>query len=748
MDVLVPRFSVIVPVHQAQALLPVCLDSVREQSCTDWELVAVDDRSPDDCGELLDEYAAGDPRVRILRHAENLGPGPARNTGLAHAGGDYVLFLDADDTLLPGALQAIADRLKETSEPDVLVFGQLHVDWRATAVHGDAAGLLTEAVPAPFRPTDRPGLVTAPAAVRNKAFRREFITREGFRFPSGRYAEIPWTAPALMASETIATLDRVCVQHRRRRSALGAVSRDHVDILHQYERLFAYIDARPELRCWRPLVYRRMADDFGAVFTGGLLPRDTRAEFLRRARAACLLHRSPGAPVHPRTRLRHALVRLGAHRTYRTLSAALRLHRRTTVALGAAFRHLHDTSLRAHYRLQRRLPLRADRAVFTSADGYAGDPGALESAFRDLAPHIRTAWIADGRHHHTVPTATRRLRPGTAAYWTALARSKYLVSDVDLDPRLVKRPGQVVVRSLGGTPLSHSGLDLVDHPAIARDTDFDALLRGADQWDYCLSGNRHTTLVQERVLPSTYTTLTYGNPRNDRLQRADGKEVERLRDCLGIPEGVVALLYAPADRGYRRTQRPALDLDRVARRLGPRFVVLARTRYDAPVPAWRHPRVIDVSGHPHLTSLCLAADALVTDYSPLMFDYAGLDRPIVVEAGDWETYEAVHGAYVDVRECPPGAVARGEDELIDVFATGHWHDARSARARAAFRERFCPYDDGRAAERVVRRVVLGETAALPPVVPLTERRPAPATTAERATTPLTSVSASGRWCTP
>lgn len=126
-----------------------------------------------------------------------------------------------------------------------------------------------------------------------------------------------------------------------------------------------------------------------------------------------------------------------------------------------------------------------------------------------------------------------------------------------------------------------------------------------------------------------------------------------------------------------------------------------------------------------MESLCLASDALVTDYSSLMFDYAGLDRPIVVHADDWEAYEAARGTYFDLRAFPPGAVARSEDELIDIFATGHWRGSRSSQLRAAFRERFCPYDDGRAAERVVRRVVLGETAGLPPFIPFAERHPVP-----------------------
>ncbi len=174
------------------------------------------------------------------------------------------------------------------------------------------------------------------------------------------------------------------------------------------------------------------------------------------------------------------------------------------------------------------------------------------------------------------------------------------------------------------------------------------------------------------------------------------------------------------------------------RRLGPRFVVLCRA------PHVRHAgtsgRLIDVSGHPSVASLLLASDALVTDYSSLMFDYAGLDRPIVLHADETEAFEAVHGSYLDLRSCPPGAVARSEDELIDIFATGHWRGSRSAQLRAAFRARFCPYDDGRAAERVVRRVVLGERPGdLPPVVPLAERRPVPSAAAALARSPLASV---------
>ncbi|MEU3616126.1 bifunctional glycosyltransferase family 2 protein/CDP-glycerol:glycerophosphate glycerophosphotransferase [Streptomyces sp. NPDC006872] len=725
-----PRFSVIVPAYKVQAYLHECLESVLSQSYGDLEVIAVDDRSPDFCGEIIDEFAARDARVRAVHLPENVGLGRARNAGMEEATGDYLLFLDSDDTLTPDALRTIADRLRETGEPDVLVYDYARTYWTGQTVPNKFAAQLSEDGPAPFRLKDRPGLLRVLMVAWNKAYRREFVEREGLRFPPGYYEDTPWTYPALMAAKTLATLDRVCVHYRQRRrgNILSTTSRGHFDVFEQYDRVFEFVERRPELAEWRPVLFRRMVDHLSTVFTKrDRLPRGTRAEFLRMARAHYRRYRTPGASVSLRCHLRHTLVHFGVHRTYRTLQGFITLLRRTHKAASKLTRALRAGVLQAHYRIQLRLPLRADRAVFAAywGRGHGCNPGALEAAFRTFAPQVRTAWIARPEHRPAVPPGPRHVRPGTAAYWTALARSKYLVNNVNFDRRLVKRPGQVFVQTQHGTPLKHMGLDLQERPAAARDMDFARLLGGVDKWDYVLSANRHTTLTWERVYPGRYETLEYGYPRNDVFQQATSADVARLRESLGIPRDTIAVLYAPTHRDYRRVQRSHLDLERLLRRLGPRFVILARAHYWQEAPPVREvPGVIDVSDHPSVESLCLASDALVTDYSSLMFDYANLDRPIVIHADDWEAYEAARGTYFDLRAFPPGAVARSEDELIDIFATGHWRGSRSAQLRAAFRERFCPHDDGRAAERVVRRVVLGETEP-PAIVPLAERRPVP-----------------------
>uniref|UniRef100_UPI001180B51A glycosyltransferase family 2 protein n=1 Tax=Streptomyces sp. wa1071 TaxID=1828217 RepID=UPI001180B51A len=324
-----PRFSVIVPAFRVQAYLHACLDSVLAQSFKDYEIVVVDDCSPDACGPIADEYARRDPRVTALHLPRNTGLGPARNAGMGRAAGDYLIFLDGDDTLLPDALQTIADRIDATGEPDVLMYDYARTYWTGRSVRNVLAGHLDEGGPARFRLTDRPELLQLLMVVWNKAYRRAFIEAEGFTFPPGYYEDTPWTYPVLMSAGSIAVLDAVCVSYRQRRrgNILSTTSEKHFDVFDQYDRVFAFIDARPELALWRPVMFRRMLDHFSALFASrDRLPHHRRAAFFRRAAASCRRYRTPGAPVPRRALLRHGLLRLGARRTYQALSGACLLY--------------------------------------------------------------------------------------------------------------------------------------------------------------------------------------------------------------------------------------------------------------------------------------------------------------------------------------------------------------------------------------------------------------------------------------
>lgn len=93
---LTPKISVIVPVYKVEQYIHRCIDSILSQSFTDFELILVNDGSPDNCGKICDEYAQKDSRVRVF-HKPNGGVSSARNLGLDNAKGEWVAFIDSDD---------------------------------------------------------------------------------------------------------------------------------------------------------------------------------------------------------------------------------------------------------------------------------------------------------------------------------------------------------------------------------------------------------------------------------------------------------------------------------------------------------------------------------------------------------------------------------------------------------------------------------------------------------------------------
>lgn len=101
-----PKVSVISPVYKAEAWLKRCVDSVLAQAMDDWELILVDDGSPDKSGGICDEYSAKDKRIKVI-HTKNCGVSAARQMGLDAATGEYVIHLDPDDWIEPDMLAAL-----------------------------------------------------------------------------------------------------------------------------------------------------------------------------------------------------------------------------------------------------------------------------------------------------------------------------------------------------------------------------------------------------------------------------------------------------------------------------------------------------------------------------------------------------------------------------------------------------------------------------------------------------------------
>ncbi|WP_369247002.1 CDP-glycerol glycerophosphotransferase family protein [Streptomyces sp. R41] len=712
-----PRFSVIVPTHGVAGRLAQALDSVLSQSFGDFELIPVCDAPDSPAGTVAAAYAARDSRVAPVHSPPSGGLSAARNAGMAAANGMYLLFLDGDDDLVAGALGALDIKLR--ADTDVLYFGHERVHWW----EGESSR----------PPLDKdPEVIGVHVPAWSAAYRRAFLTENGLTFPGGHFTDAGWGGLVTLASERTAVLHTVCVRHhlRRQGSRLNTPGEHHFELLDQVASVLA--------RAAEQTVSAAKAHAlFGQLFALVLktaahptrVPPRRRRAFFRRAGRLYRRHRPAGFRPPPGSLgVQHRLLATGAYSAFRALRGA------NQAAAKAAQKVPRPKMLRTRvlYAAHLRRALDENLAVYCAywGRGYACNPAAIHAKARELAPHIRSVFLVEPEAVDALPKGIDHAVIGSHRSWEVLARAKYLINNANFADGVVKRPGSVHVQTQHGTPLKKMGVDQSTYPVVAAATgSFTKLLTRVDRWDYNLSSNRHSTQMWERAFPGTYEALEYGYPRNDVYYTATADDVARVRERLGVPEGRTALLYAPTHRDYSTGFEARLDLEAFCEEIGEDFVVLLRAHYfyDEGDRRKSSGRIIDVTGHRSSEDVCLAADALITDYSSIMFDYANLDRPIVVYADDWEIYRETRGVYFDVMQAPPGPVARTPQDLARVFTEASYADSASTALRARFRERFCQFDDGRAAERVVRRVLLGEPPeAIPPVVPLAERLPAPA----------------------
>lgn len=202
------KFSIIIPCYKVEQYLHQCVDSVLVQTFEDYEVILVDDGSPDGCPAICDEYAIKDNRVKVI-HKENGGLSDARNAGLDVAKGEYVMFLDSDDWWDDkNALRKLANCFEKT-DADICIIGMkkyfqkqdIFGDERTPAC--DEASALSQAQA--INKYMKNNIFVACAC--DKAVRKSFIETDKQRFVIGQYSEdIEWCCKLLLKNPMITTL--------------------------------------------------------------------------------------------------------------------------------------------------------------------------------------------------------------------------------------------------------------------------------------------------------------------------------------------------------------------------------------------------------------------------------------------------------------------------------------------------------------------------------------------------------------
>ena len=350
--------------------------------------------------------------------------------------------------------------------------------------------------------------------------------------------------------------------------------------------------------------------------------------------------------------------------------------------------------------------------VYQSFEGqYSDNPRAVYERWRVQRPEDTHVWLAADRYADTFPTHVRTVPIYSPDCTAVLEAADVLVANTHTDTDWVKRPDASYLQTWHGTPLKRIHHDVRWAPAgrLAR------LDGDVARWDVLLSPNPASTPRLRNAFRFDGPVIESGYPRNDALSDRRRAAIRRqARRRLQIGKGMRAVLYTPtwrddevfSDRG--EPSPTTRHLPELLRRLDDDTCLLFRVHsFDAArhVPE-RHPRLRDVSAHPDVAELYLAADVLITDYSSTMFDFAVTGKPLIHFVPDYERFRnEVRGFYFDLEAEAPGPLAHTADELADALRASRRPTPDYVDRYDAFRRRYCGLEDGQATDRVLDLVM-------------------------------------------
>jgi glycosyltransferase involved in cell wall biosynthesis len=241
--------SVVIPVYNVKLYLKHCVRSVLDQTFQDLEIILVDDGSTDGSGDLCDQIAADEPRIRVV-HQQNQGLSGARNTGLHQATGEYVAFLDSDDRwLLPDGLELLLKE-KKTGQPDIIIFKNVDIwqDGHCTAARDYDVEKIRQLAD---------GQRVFEYLVANQQFRmsacfllvrRELLLEHNILFPLGLISEdIDWSMHLWQHVETVVVTNMEFYGYYHREASLSTTTT--LRVYESYDKIFTYWKAQCNQNC-------------------------------------------------------------------------------------------------------------------------------------------------------------------------------------------------------------------------------------------------------------------------------------------------------------------------------------------------------------------------------------------------------------------------------------------------------------------------------------------------------------------
>lgn len=757
------KVSIIIAFHKGCAFLEDALQSLRDQTYKEFEVILICDHVEEDLERLFDEYQA-ELGLKVYHLSEKTGVAAARNYGLSVAEGEYIYFLDSDDYLDADTLEILVNAADQ--EKADLVYGKNTITWfqRGTFLNsqkynekedsegdtdndtGDVevkADDIFENVIEPQMNVEVPEidseketedsrkkaykqLLTGKKSLRtitvlNILMKKSVIDEQHIRFNENivYLSDYPFLFQVLHYSSSFQYEKSALYRKRKHNDPINFPSlsqtyggKDFMEFINTYRHTINLLEMNPELR---EILERKLLKYYASGFARRLHRASDTTEIDKRFYELHLLVKDMDDKVFRkyrryRRRLFGALKAGDVKKSRVIVKAHL-----AWIKLKKIIRSKRELSKALYIHIFMKQSLKENWVLCESFFGksYSDNPKYIyEYLSKNYFGRYRFIWVMN--KNTKIPYKHTRVKRFSLMYFYYLARCRYYIFNGRQPVWARKREGNTFLQTWHGTPLKRLAFDMEDISSATASYK-KQVYQQSKAWDYLIAPNQFSSDIFRQCFLYNKEMLETGYPRNDILHM-DGKEqfAERIKAKLGLPPDKKVILYAPTwrdDEYYGKGRYKfslKLELSLLEEGLSRDYIILLRTHYfiaDHLDIDGLEGFVYNVSKYDDIAELYLISDLLITDYSSVFFDYANLRRPMLFFMYDLDKYrDVLRGFYIDIEEELPGPILSTTEEVMESIREIELIKQMYHEKYTRFYDKYCAWEKGNASEIVAKQV--------------------------------------------
>ncbi|MBG9204772.1 bifunctional glycosyltransferase family 2 protein/CDP-glycerol:glycerophosphate glycerophosphotransferase [Staphylococcus sciuri] len=706
------KLSIIITYYNNEEHIIDCIESIKKQRNQNFDLIIVDDGSTDSSANLIKEATRDyDKNITYVKLEENAGHAHARNKALEKVNTQYLMFLDADDQL---ASYAVEYYLSKVNGLDGLI-APIHKFTINKPQYVDKDKIRIEYLTQKSNPNSFLRKNTAC----NILLKTAIIKAHNIRFNENLkiYTDASFILDYINYAERFVRLFDFPFYYRGEiyDPFEGNTLSDQDFILTFEDYVNSYIDSVKRTNNKKVLNFltHKMKLEIKNGFDPSL--RDIELRYNMLEKPLVKIVKTIKWDLLKDSKLLYNLEIL-------FLSMNAVENAKYVNNLRSVSRHVKNIvqnnkmKNRSKYQLlDKEESVDSNTIVFESFGGknYSDSPKYIYEYMQKNYPKLNYIWVFNNPDKNVIIGNAEKVKKGSKEYYDAYSKAKFWVSNARLPLYLNKKENQIYIQTWHGTPLKRLANDMkvVRMPGTTTANYKKNFYAETSRWDYLVSPNRYSTNIFKTAFwMDEERTWEIGYPRNDILvNRSNDQEyINQIKKDLNLPEDKKVIMYAPTWRDDEFVKKGQylfdlkINLENLQKELGENYVILLRMHYliaNALDLNGYEDFAIDVSNYSDISELYLISDALITDYSSVMFDFGILKRPQYFFAYDIEKYDkGLRGFYMDYMNDLPGEIITDEFKLAEKLKNIDEHKEKYKDKIEKFYEKFCSLEKGQSSK--------------------------------------------------